>query len=148
METLSSLLHGLAAELSLPTSGPLCEAGRLELDGFDIVIDQVEGDEQALCVRFEFGIVTAGRTLPVFRLMLESNLTVYLQDQAQMGCDPDTGGLVLLARLPLEGVDAPWLADTLRHYVEHGKYWRQLMSSSQEAMFDAVCSGDFLWLRA
>lgn len=148
MSSLSGLLQGLAAELSLPANGSLCETGQLELDGFDIVIDQVEGDEQALCIRFEFGIVTAGRTLPVFRLMLEANLTVYLQDQAQMGCDPETGGLVLLARVPLDDVDAPWLADTLRHYVEHGKYWRQLMSSSQDAMFEAVCAGDYLWLRA
>jgi hypothetical protein len=122
---------------------------RMEVEGFDVVIDHVEADPGAMYLQFDYGITTAGRTLAVFRLMLESNLLVYAQDQAQLGLDPDTGGALLIVRVPMQDeIDGTWLAETLVHYAEHGRYWRDNMQQASDEMFEGISAGQYQWLRA
>jgi len=91
----------------------------------------------------------AGRTLRVFRLMLEANLSVYAQDQAQLGLDADTGCAQLIVRIPMvDGVDGPWLCETLDHYLEHGRYWKDTIVGASDDMFQSLCAGHFQWIRA
>jgi hypothetical protein len=100
-------------------------------------------------LNFHFGVVTAGRSLSVFRLLLESNLTVYAQDQAQVGINPDTGGIILIVRVPMTpDISGQWLAETLSHYAEHGRYWNDNILRAVDEAFDGLCSGDYLWLKA
>jgi hypothetical protein len=81
--------------------------------------------------------------------MLEANLLIYAQDQAQLGLDTDTGGVVLVLRLPFaDGLNGEGLADLLAHYAEHGRYWRQNIVESSDEMFEGIASGEFFWLRA
>jgi hypothetical protein len=81
--------------------------------------------------------------------MLESNLLVYAQDQAQLAVNPDTGGVLLILRVPMsDDVDGAWLADTLTHYAEHGRYWRDHMGRALDDMFEGIAGGEFTWLRA
>ena len=55
--------------------------------------------------------------------MLEANLLIYAQDQAQLGIDADTGSAVLILRLPFtDGLDGARLAALLEHYAEHSRY--------------------------
>jgi hypothetical protein len=119
------------------------------VEGFDVRLDYFDRDLDAMYANFHYGAVTAGRTLAVFRLMLEANLLVYAQDQAQLGLDTDTGGIVLVLRLPLdEELDGELLADLLAHYAEHGRYWRQNIVESTDEMFEGIASGEYSWLRA
>ncbi len=124
------------------------ETGLVEVEGFEVRFMHVERDQNAIYANFHFGAVTAGRTLVVFRLMLEANLLIYAQDQAQLGVDADTGSIILIIRLPFDpnfgGAD---LADLMRHYAEHGRYWRQNIIESSDEMFEGIASGEFLWLR-
>ncbi|KWN14733.1 molecular chaperone Tir [Burkholderia territorii] len=125
------------------------ETGSVEVEGFEVRFEHVKHDEDAIYANFRFGTVTAGRTLHVFRLMLEANLLIYAQDQAQLGIDADTGSIVLILRLPFDpgfsGVD---LANLLAHYASHGRYWRQNIIESSDEMFEGIASGEFFWLRA
>ncbi|MCA8023438.1 CesT family type III secretion system chaperone [Burkholderia metallica] len=125
------------------------KTGFVEVDGFEVQLVQVESDEDAIYANFHFGTVTAGRTLHIFRLMLEANLLIYAQDQAQLGIDVDTDSIVLILRLPFDpdfsGAD---LADILIHYADHGRYWRKNIIESSDEMFEGIASGEFLWLRA
>lgn len=74
---------------------------------------------------------------------------IYAQDQAQLGIDTDTGGIVLIVRLPLEhDVDGQVVADLLSHYAEHGRYWRSNIIESTDEMFEGIVAGDYFWLRA
>jgi hypothetical protein len=121
----------------------------IEVEGFECSFDLPESDEGALYLLINFGLPTAGRTLKVFRAMLESNLLVYAQDQAQLGVDPETGTVLLIARIFLgDDVDGSWLADTIAHYCEHGKYWRDHLLCSDDEMFEGISSGEYFWLRA
>lgn len=142
------LLEGLAAELGLPPASDLPGRRILTLSDFEVRFNYGEGDPEAFHIHFDFGISTAGRTLTVYRLMLEANLLVYAQDQAQMGVDNATGAIVLLVRVSLlEQVDVQWLSDTLLHYVEHGHYWRDKVMQSPDAMFHGIGNGDYAWIR-
>ena len=121
----------------------------MEVNGFDVAIDFFEPDPAAIYLNFEYGIVNSGRTLRIFRLLLEANLMIYAQDQAQLGLDSDTGGIVLIVRVPLtDEVDGPWLGELLDHYAEHGRYWRESIMLSSDEMFDNLASGSYVWIRA
>ena len=148
-ERFGGLVRQLCEAIDLPDPEAVLARGAVEVEGFEILLRHFENDVDAMYLNFDFGIVTAGRTLRVFQLMLESNLTVYAQDQAQLGLNPDTGGVLLIVRVPItDEIDGAWLAETLTHYTEHGRYWRDNMSTATDEMFGGLCSGQYVWLRA
>jgi len=143
------LVRALCEVLDLPDADTVLGHRELEYETFSVLLMHVANDPGALYVQFDYGVTTAGRTLSILRLMLESNVLVYAQDQAQLGLDPDTGSTQLIVRVPMtDDIDGPWLADTLKHYAEHGRYWRDHLLQSPDEMFEAISSGDYLWLRA
>jgi hypothetical protein len=136
-ENFEGLVASLCEAISLPDPQAVLERGWIEVEGFEVLLAHFENDPGAMYMNFHFDIVTAGRTLPnfhfgivtagrtlqVFRLMLQANLTVYAQDQAQVGINPDTSGIVLIVRVSMTyEVSGPWLAETLGHYAEHCRY--------------------------
>ncbi|CAM2159662.1 MULTISPECIES: CesT family type III secretion system chaperone [Paraburkholderia] len=148
-ERYASLVADLCATVGLADVDQVLRTRTIEVEGFDVRLDFFERDLDAMYANFHFGTVTAGRTLVVFRLMLEANLLIYAQDQAQLGIDSDTGGIVLVLRLPFEtGLDGEALADLLAHYADHGRYWRQNIVESSDEMFEGIASGELFWLRA
>jgi hypothetical protein len=81
--------------------------------------------------------------------MLESNLTLYAQDQAQLGLDPQTGEVLLCVRIAMTAeIDSTWLAETCAHYTEHGRYWRDNLSNASDDMFNGLCEGRYMWIRS
>jgi hypothetical protein len=148
-ERFIGLVRELCRVVGLPTAEPVLATGSLQVEGFDVRLENFPEDPGAIYTNFHFGTVTAGRTLTVFRLMLEANLLIYAQRQAQLGLDADTGGIVLIVRLPVTAdVNGELLADTLAHYAEHGRYWRRNIIESTDEMFEGIANGTFLWLRA
>ncbi|MFC0402796.1 CesT family type III secretion system chaperone [Paraburkholderia rhizosphaerae] len=149
IERYAEIVRDVCAVVGLPDPDHVLKIRTIEVEGFDVRLDHFENDQQAMYVNFHYGTVTAGRTLVVFRLMLEANLLIYAQDQAQLGLDSDTGGIVLILRLPLTpDVDGQVVADLLAHYAEHGRYWRSNIIESSDEMFAGIIAGDYLWLRA
>jgi hypothetical protein len=139
----------LCANIGLADVDHVLQTRSIEVESFHVQLDQFENDIDALYLNFHYGTVTAGRTLAVFRLLLEANLLTYAQDQAQLGLDTDTGGIVLVLRVPMTpDVDGGLLAELLAHYAEHGRYWRQNIIESTDEMFEGVAAGEYLWLRA
>ncbi|MCU9952157.1 MULTISPECIES: CesT family type III secretion system chaperone [Burkholderia] len=148
-ERYTRLIQDLCAIVGLSNVDNVLKARTIEVEGFDVRFDCFDSDAEAMYANFHFGTVTAGRTLTVFRLMLEANLLIYAQDQAQLGIDTDTGGIILIIRLPFSsGIDGQELADLLAHYAEHGRYWRQNIIESSDEMFEGIASGEYFWLRA
>jgi Tir chaperone protein (CesT) family len=148
IERFEELVGQLCAETGLPDVQHVLDTRTLSCEGFAVMLDHVESDPEAMYLQFDYGITTAGRTLRLFRLMLESNLLVYAQDQAQLGLNPDTGGAMLILRVPMsDDIDGIWLAETLVHYAEHGRYWRDNMSGATDEMFEGIANGEYLWLR-
>jgi hypothetical protein len=149
LERRNELIVELCGVLDIPGADAIVEAGMLEASGFDVAVDYLDEDPDAIYLNFEYGIVSSGRTLRIFRLLLESNLLIYAQDQAQLGLDPSTGGVILLLRVPLTAdVDGLYLGELIAHYVEHGRYWRKNILESSDDMFDNIASGAFVWIRA
>ncbi len=143
------LLRDLCQVVGLPDPEDLVARRQMQVEGFDVQLDYLPDDPGAFYVYFQFGVVTAGRTLAVYRLMLEANLLIYAQDQAQFGLDSDTGGIVLLVRIALtEDVTGHWLANLMIDYAEHGRYWRDQIVQSPDDMFEGIGNGDYTWLRA
>jgi len=143
------LVRELCEVLEIPDAEEVLRRRELEYEAFCVLLMHVSNDSAAMYVQFDYGVTTAGRTLSILRLMLESNILVYAQDQAQLGLDPDTGSTQLIVRVPMtEDIDGAWLADTLKHYAEHGRYWRDHLLQAPDEMFEAISSGDYLWLRA
>jgi len=149
IDSYTALIGELCAAVGLPDVDHVLQTRSIEVEGFDVRLDHFDNDQGALYVNFHYGTVTAGRTLTIFRLMLEANLLIYAQDQAQLGMDGDTGGIVLIVRVPFaDDVTGETLADLLSHYAEHGRYWRQNIIESSDDMFEGIASGEFIWLRA
>ena len=142
------LIEQLCAELEVPDALQVIERKHLEVDGFDIVFDYMEADPDAMYLQFDFGVATQGRTLSIFRLMLESNYLIYAQDQAQLGLDPDNGTARLIIRVAMmDDIDGLWLVDMLNHYLAHGHYWRDNLLAAPDELFEAICAGDYTWMR-
>ena len=149
IERFAEVVRDVCAVVDLPDPEHVLQTRTIEVEGFDVRLDHFENDQEAMYVNFHYGTVTAGRTLVVFRLMLEANLLIYAQDQAQLGLDTDTGGIILILRLPLTpDLDGTVVADLLSHYAEHGRYWRSNIIESTDEMFMGIVSGDYFWLRA
>ncbi|MBC7500347.1 MAG: molecular chaperone Tir [Herminiimonas sp.] len=148
LELFEDLLRDLCVVVGLPDPEQMVERRQLQVEGFDVALDYLEDDPAAFYLYFQFGIVAAGRTLAVFRLMLEANLLIYAQDQAQFGMDSDTGGIVLLVRIGLtEEITGDWLANLMVDYAEHGRYWQDQIVQSTDEMFEGISNGDYTWLR-
>ncbi|BBO59484.1 CesT family type III secretion system chaperone [Mycoavidus sp. B2-EB] len=149
VERYESLLGELCQAVGLPDLQHVLETRSIEVEGFDVQLEHIEEDPDAVYLNFHFGTVTAGRTLTVFRLMLEANLLIYAQDQAQLGLDPDSGGIILIVRVVMtDDVTGDWLADLLTHYAEHGRYWQKNIFESTDEMFEGIAAGQFQWIRA
>ncbi|MGI4985276.1 MAG: CesT family type III secretion system chaperone [Janthinobacterium lividum] len=148
-ERYQQLVEDLCAAVAMHDVEHVLETRCIEVEGFDVRLDHFENDELAIYLNFHYGAVTAGRTLVVFRLMLEANLLIYAQDQAQLGLDTDTGGIVLIVRVDMTAdLDGEALADLLAHYAEHGRYWQRNILESTDEMFEGIAAGEFVWLRA
>lgn len=148
LERYCEVVREMCQVVGLPDADAVLQRGSLEVESFEVMLAHFANDPQALYVNFNFGIMSAGRTLKVFRLMLEANLTIYAQDQAQLGIDPDSGAALLVVRTPLaDGIDGLWLADTFSHYAEHGRYWRDNIMNASDDAFDGLCAGDFSWMK-
>lgn len=149
IEQYRDLVGALCEAIHLPDAEAVLSRGWVEVEGFEVLMAHYEQDPGAMYLNFHFGTVTVGRTLHVYRLMLEANLTVYAQDTAQLGMHPDNGGIVLIVRVPMSAdVDGAWLAETLAHYAEHGRYWAGNLLASPEEAFVGVCAGDYVWICA
>ncbi|AYZ62916.1 molecular chaperone Tir [Burkholderia multivorans] len=147
-EHYEEVIAELCAIVDLPDVDQVLATRSIEVEGFDVRIEYFEDDPDSMYVNFHYGIVSAGRTLAVYRLLLEANLLIYAQDQAQLGIDADTGSIVLLMRLPLTpDVTGETLASLFAHYAEHGRYWRQNIIESGDEMFSGIASGEYFWLR-
>jgi hypothetical protein len=148
-ERYQSLVRELCEAIDLLDADGVLQRGSIEVEGFEVHLTNFENDPGAMYLNFHYGIVTAGRTMRVFRLLLEANLSVYAQDQAQLGLHADTGGIVLIVRVPMgDSITGAWLAETMTHYVEHGRYWRDNISNATDEMFAGICAGDYFWIRA
>ncbi|WP_429289898.1 CesT family type III secretion system chaperone [Paraburkholderia sp. CI3] len=148
-ERFTGLVTELCEVVGLPDPNAVIDRRMIEVEGFDVMLDHVENDVDAMYMNFHYGTVTAGRTLVIFRLLLEANLLVYAQDQAQLGLDSDTGGIVLIVRIPFgDDVTGEWLGDLLSHYAEHGRYWRKNILESTDEMFEGIGTGQFVWIRS
>jgi hypothetical protein len=145
--TLAALLTDFCECVGLPTAG-VVEQRMVHVQGYDVRFEAYDDDEGHFQLSFLFGTTTPGRALVVFRLMLEANVLVYAKDAAQMGMDPDTGGVLLMMRVPFERASGSWLADQLAHYAEHATYWRENILKSTDEMFIGILTGDYVWLRA
>ena len=122
--------------------------GAVEVDGFQIRLSYWDNDPEALYLGVELGPVATARMIRVFQLMLESNLTLYAQDQAQLGLDAESGMVLLGVRVPMtDEIDGAWMAETCAHYTEHGKYWRDNLSNASDDMFNGLCEGNYMWMK-
>ncbi|MGN5354468.1 molecular chaperone Tir [Ralstonia sp. L16] len=149
IERRDSLIRDMCMHLQIPDADAIIAAGRLTVEGFEVIIDAVEEDIDAFYLNFDYGIVTGGRTLRVFRLMLEANVTIYAQDHAQLGLDGDTGGIILIVRVAYDpDIDGEQLAELLGHYAEHGRYWRDNILQMTDDMFENLANGTYVWIRA
>ncbi len=149
LERRNQLIRELCDLRGLGDVDGVIERGVVSIDDFDIAVDFFDEDPAAIYVNFQFGIVSGGRTLRVFRLLLEANLSVYAQDQAQLGVEAETGGVVLVVRGVLEAnSDGQWLVEMIEHYVEHGRYWRENILLADDEMFRHLADGNYLWMRA
>jgi hypothetical protein len=148
-ERYTELVREICDVVQLPDADYVLETRTLEIEGFEVRLENYENDPGSMYVNFHYGVVTAGRTLVVFRLMLEANLLIYAQDQAQLCLDADTGGIVLLVHVPMtDDVTGSYLADLFGHYAEHGRYWQRNIIESTDQMFEGIASGEYTWLRA
>ncbi|TKC86950.1 molecular chaperone Tir [Trinickia terrae] len=148
-ERFVELIYEICDVVGLPDAEYVVETQALEIEGFDVRLDNHENDPESLYICFHYGAVTPGRSLVIFRLMLEANLLIYAQDQAQLCLDSDTGSIVLLVHVPMgPDVSGEYLADLFSHYAEHGRYWKNNILESADEMFEGIASGNFMWLRA
>jgi Tir chaperone protein (CesT) family len=148
-ERFDELIHEICDVVGLPDAEYVAETRALEIEGFDVHLDHKESDPDSLYVTFHYGAVTPGRSLVVFRLMLEANLLIYAQDQAQLCLDADTGSVVLLVYVAMtQDTTGEYLADLFGHYAEHGRYWQTNIFESPDEMFLGIASGNLMWLRA
>ena len=148
-ERYQALIVELCDAVGLPDSAAVLARGTMEIEGFEVQFAIYSNDPGALYLNFSSGIVTSGRTLRTFRLRLEATRSFYSQDQAQLGLNAETGGIVLIVRVPMsDSINGTWLADTLTHYAEHGRYWQNNILSSTDEMFSGICAGDYFWIRA
>jgi hypothetical protein len=144
-----ALVASLCEAVGLPDVEHVLQTHSIEVGGLDVRLDCNDDDPDAIYLSFDFGAITAGRITTVYRLMLEANLLIYAQDQAQLGLDADYGNVVLLVRVPFaDGPTGDTLADLLAHYSEHGSYWKQSILEASDERFEAVASGNFSWIRA
>jgi hypothetical protein len=148
-ERYAELVRALCETAKLGDPELAVESGCVEIDGHRLLLQYHENDGEAMYLCFDFGPVATARVHRVLRLMLEANMSLYAQDQAQFALDAETGAVLLSVRVPMtESIDGAWMAETCTHYTEHGKYWRDNLSNAGDDAFNGLCEGRYMWIRA
>jgi hypothetical protein len=148
-ERFEELVHALCAATNLPDPELAVQNGFVEVDGFHIQLRYHENDPEAMYMNFDYGPIHTRRTYRVCRLMLEANMSLYAQDQAQFSMEAETETMLLCVRVPMtEEIDGAWMAETCAHYTEHGKYWRDNLSNASDDMYNGLCEGRYMWIKA
>lgn len=148
MESLTHLLRDLCQCVGLPDPETVIARRMVQVRGMEVGFEVFDDAPDHFQIHFRFGAIAAGRALRVFSLMLEANLLVYAKDNAHFALDPDTAESLLLMRVAFsESTTGKWLADTLMHYAEHCKYWKNNILSCEDEQFNGVASGEYQWLR-
>ncbi len=148
-EKYDQLVRDMCKAVGVSDADGVLQRGAIVVEGYEMMLAHYNSDEHAMYLNFNFGIVGPGRTQPLFERMLTSNMTIYAQDQAQLGVHPDTGGLLLIVRIPMtDEVDGNWLVETVQHYLEHGRYWRESMFNTTDEMNDVPSHMHFVWMKA
>ena len=80
LERRDELIREICALRDVPGADEVLARGVLDIDGFDVAVDHFEEDGDAVYVTFQYGVVTAGRTLRVFRLLLEARRRTLAQE--------------------------------------------------------------------
>jgi len=144
----AELVQGLCDAAGLEDAQTALAHEAVEIDGWMVRLIHSESDPDALYMYFDFGTVSTGRRIRCFQLMLEANLTLYAQDQAQLCLDADTGHALLTVRVHMsDELDGAWMMSTCNHYSEHGKYWRDNISNACDDAFNGLCEGHYMWMR-
>jgi hypothetical protein len=144
-----ALVKELCKELDVVDVEGVLQRGAMTVAGHEVQVSHFSNDKVAMYLNFSFGIVGAGKTQNAFHQLLVSNMSIYAQDQGQLGVVPATGGILLIVRVPMtDEVDGKWLADTFVHYAEHGKYWRDTLHAVVDEQFAGPPETHFLWMRA
>ena len=144
-----ALVRELCKELEVADVEGVLSRTSMTVAGYEVMVQHFNNDKGAMYLNFHFGIVSAGRTLNAFHQLLQSNQTIYGQDQAQLGLVPTHGGILLIVRVPMtDEVDGKWLADTFVHYAEHGKFWRNNLHAVVDEQFAGPPQTHFLWMKA
>jgi hypothetical protein len=143
------LVYALCEAAKLADPEQALDDGCLDIAGFTVQLRYHENDPDAMYLNFDFGPIHTQRVLRVCRLMLEANMSLYAQDQAQFSMEPETGSMLLCVRVPMtDEIDGAWMAETCAHYTEHGKYWRDNLSDASDDMYNGLCDGNYMWIRA
>jgi hypothetical protein len=120
---------------------------QVQVKGVEVRFAQYTDDEDHFYVNFDFGAIAAGRTLRVFRLMLEANAMIYAKETAVLGMDTETGCVILTLRSAF-GVTGQWLADNLSYFADHAVYWQKNILDCPDERFTGVSSGLYKWMQA
>lgn len=148
LERYCEVVREMCAVVGLPDVDVVLEDGTLEIEKFEVLLGHFETDPRAMYISFILGAIGAGRELTAYRLMLEANLTVYAQDPAQLGIDPETDAVTLTVRAALDdGLDGQWLADAFSHYAAHGRYWRDSVFTAADEATESRSADDYSWMK-
>lgn len=145
------------ANLLLGSFGDVIGLAGLCLDGqgyacltFDDLTVNVEHDpiRNALALFSWLGGVKGDRA-QLFGELLEANLRAYATGDATLGYERSGDGIVILDRLPLDGIDVARFQERLEAYLAMADLWRQRLDR-HEAASQPDGSGDRLthFLRA
>lgn len=132
--TFETFVHGLSQEMGMeldPSPGLL----RLDLNGvpFMIAHDPAQWGEENVAVACDFGAVPQENRCAILEALLAANRDMHGLHSPVFAIDPDSGHVLAMSALPLEGMDPEQTMLTMMKHVAVVDSWRQTYFLQPEA---------------
>jgi hypothetical protein len=133
------LIDQLCERFGIPDSKAMYDACHIEMEavGFSLLHgDFVE--EDSLIVYCDFGEMPAEKKRGILENLMELNLAAVSNSARGFGCNPETGHVMMLTRLPLSEMTLDVLVASLVEMAMYARTWRDNYFLSSPATNDSL----------
>lgn len=124
-EMYCELIDTVCQQLGIPDPQSNYELCQINVDDNKYSLGYIEAEPECLIAFCHFGDVPEQRAVAILRRLLEINMLMFSAQAPRFSINPDTGRVLLIIQIPLEGLTYGALMEALVIFSRIAKNWRK-----------------------
>jgi hypothetical protein len=118
------VIDQVCSELGISDSKSMYEVCNFRFEDNEFSLAHTMEDEGVINIFCDYGYVPSDSAARILRRVLETNMLAYNSKAPRLAANPDTGRVIMIANVSLEGLAIDPFLDLLSVYGVNAKIWR------------------------